>query len=291
MSDARKFPNFVVGAAGTQRAVWSCMSPAVHLTLIDTRACDRHEEVFHRLPVRIGRHNLNDCLVDTSEASRFHAQLRLAPDGAGLELIDLGSRNGTIVDGRRLRVDEPTPLRLGPEAFRIGPIRFDVRTAPSIEFVRPSIAPPRADLDAPRAALLVLRRLAELYVPNTPRLKTADDVLAFGTRLRDALDALATHYALLPRPKQAVAPLKVVQAILDAKLAGHALYEIDADLADAHLREQRLLQGFEQGLRFFLAQAGVGVEEFLGSHGELFGALSEMRERLAEDPTPAEQVA
>jgi ABC transport system ATP-binding/permease protein len=51
--------------------------------------------------VRIGRALDNDIVVDDLLASRHHAELRTAHDGA-YELVDLGSHNGTYVDGRRV---------------------------------------------------------------------------------------------------------------------------------------------------------------------------------------------
>ncbi|HEX4789881.1 MAG TPA: FHA domain-containing protein [Actinospica sp.] len=51
--------------------------------------------------VRIGRALDNDIVVDDLLVSRHHAQLRTAHDGS-FELIDLGSHNGTYVDGRRV---------------------------------------------------------------------------------------------------------------------------------------------------------------------------------------------
>lgn len=51
--------------------------------------------------VRIGRALDNDIVVDDLLVSRHHAELRTAHDGS-YELIDLGSHNGTYVDGRRV---------------------------------------------------------------------------------------------------------------------------------------------------------------------------------------------
>ncbi|MBK7402442.1 MAG: FHA domain-containing protein [Myxococcales bacterium] len=267
------------------------MSLAVQIAIHDPRSRSRHEETFQRFPVRIGRHDLNDCLVDASDASRFHARLQVAADGVGLELVDVGSRNGTFVGDERLRVDEPRRLVSGPDAFRIGRLRFGVRTGPSIQHVRPSLVP-NTDLDPFRAALLVLRRLSDLYVPSSARLKTAEDVLAFGGRLRDALDALGTHYALSPRPARSPSPLHVLQGLLDARQCAARLYDVDSDLADAHLREQRLVRGFEEGLGLLLGHAGVSVDDYLRAHGDSFGAeLMQLRERLDEDETPEEAVA
>jgi len=51
--------------------------------------------------LRIGRALDNDIVVDDLLASRHHAELRTAHDGS-FELVDLGSHNGTYVDGRRV---------------------------------------------------------------------------------------------------------------------------------------------------------------------------------------------
>ena len=65
----------------------------------------------------IGREETSDLvLADDPEASRQHAYLRALPDGR-CEIGDLGSRNGTFVNGERLV--EPRALS-GGEEVRIG---------------------------------------------------------------------------------------------------------------------------------------------------------------------------
>src|SRR5206468_10130816 len=46
---------------------------------------------------------------------------RLDRVGDGWSLTDIGSANGTFLDGRRLRVGEPRPLPLG-QAFRVADV-------------------------------------------------------------------------------------------------------------------------------------------------------------------------
>ena len=48
---------------------------------------------------RFGRDSDNDLQLHDSEVSRFHAELQ--PDGDGLKVVDLGSSNGTFVNGER----------------------------------------------------------------------------------------------------------------------------------------------------------------------------------------------
>ncbi|MFD6432016.1 FHA domain-containing protein [Streptomyces venezuelae] len=49
-----------------------------------------------------------DIVLDVHDVSRRHAELRRGPDGVWI--VDLGSRNGTTVNGRR--VPAPTPVLL-----------------------------------------------------------------------------------------------------------------------------------------------------------------------------------
>jgi len=65
--------------------------------------------------VTLGRQG-TDVVIGDDEMSRRHAALR-PRDGGGLEVEDLGSTNGTYVDGERISV--PTPLRDG-SVVRVG---------------------------------------------------------------------------------------------------------------------------------------------------------------------------
>ncbi len=60
------------------------------------------EQVVPRAPdMKIGRALANDLVLDSGRVSRFHAVLTL--DGAIVSITDLGSRNGTYVNGARVR--------------------------------------------------------------------------------------------------------------------------------------------------------------------------------------------
>lgn len=75
-------------------------------------------------PIVFGREE--DCdvtLDDDEEVSRRHAELRSGATGEA-EIRDLGSRNGTWVDGSR--ISGPTPLR-GGERVKIGQTTFEAR--------------------------------------------------------------------------------------------------------------------------------------------------------------------
>ncbi len=72
--------------------------------------------VLGELPVRIGRIEGNDLVLASPEVSRAHCSLALR-DGRAV-VTDLGSTNGTIVDGERIA--QPTELGAGTR-FRVGP--------------------------------------------------------------------------------------------------------------------------------------------------------------------------
>jgi pSer/pThr/pTyr-binding forkhead associated (FHA) protein len=58
--------------------------------------------------VTIGRDTGNDIVLESISVSRCHALL--LRDADGLLLLDLESRNGTLVNGRAARPDEPVRL-------------------------------------------------------------------------------------------------------------------------------------------------------------------------------------
>ena len=67
--------------------------------------------------VVIGRSSAAQVVVDDAQVSRRHAECKLQ---AGQWFIhDLGSANGTFVNGRRLGADEMLPLRPG-DRLRLG---------------------------------------------------------------------------------------------------------------------------------------------------------------------------
>ncbi|WP_221356156.1 ABC transporter ATP-binding protein/permease [Streptomyces beigongshangae] len=69
--------------------------------------------------VRIGRGVDNDLVVDDLSVSRRHAELRALPDGT-YEIADLGSHNGTYLNGRpvtRARIDGGDIVGIGHSAF------------------------------------------------------------------------------------------------------------------------------------------------------------------------------
>ncbi len=82
----------------------------------------RQPASVHPLPsrsVRIGRGADNDMVIDDLVVSRQHAELRAHPDGT-YEIVDLGSHNGTFLNGRPVDRALVTPgdiVGIGHSAF------------------------------------------------------------------------------------------------------------------------------------------------------------------------------
>jgi len=64
----------------------------------------------------VGRDITNDITINDPEVSRYH--LRLQKDGITYHAEDLGSTNGTVLDGKRLK-GESRPLNPG-DALMLG---------------------------------------------------------------------------------------------------------------------------------------------------------------------------
>jgi EAL domain-containing protein (putative c-di-GMP-specific phosphodiesterase class I) len=91
------------------------------------RAADGQRILVPRAPFRIGRHGDNDLTLLLPELSSFHAELRLTD--AAWQVVDMGSTNGTFVNGRQ--VSRPTALGTG-DTLHLGSVPFDVSFASTL---------------------------------------------------------------------------------------------------------------------------------------------------------------
>jgi predicted component of type VI protein secretion system len=140
-----------------------------------------------------------DLLIDDSEVSRRHAALR--PAGDGLELEDLGSLNGTWVNGTRIQ----GPVRLEPgDRVQLGDTSFEVpegRAQSTVASPRPGARPAE-----PEGARLAEREAAPPAPFSPPTQRTArrpavatrrltPTLLSFGVVIATAI-ALVLYFAM-----------------------------------------------------------------------------------------------
>lgn len=88
----------------------------------------RHRQRVDSLPIRIGRGYDNDVILDDRHVSANHVIVERSETG-GLEVHDLGSRNGVVYQRKRrgsLPVDGNTVFRLGHTNLRIRSADFSV---------------------------------------------------------------------------------------------------------------------------------------------------------------------
>ena len=86
--------------------------------LKDGQAAPHELEAY---PVQLGRHPDCTMQLDSNMVSRFHAQLINQDDQVMLE--DLGSGNGSFLNGKQLAANTPTALKNG-DRIKLGPIKF-----------------------------------------------------------------------------------------------------------------------------------------------------------------------
>ncbi len=78
--------------------------------------------------ITIGRTANNDIVLDDASVSRFHAWLEFRDQGQECILVDAGSRNGSLVAGRKLAPKAPITLTNG-NVLRIGALQLTYYTA------------------------------------------------------------------------------------------------------------------------------------------------------------------
>jgi type VI secretion system protein ImpI len=72
----------------------------LEVQITDPKAGTNRKMRFSHSPVRIGRNQLNDLSLDTPFVSEWHGTLRF--DNRSVAYFDLGSTNGSMLDGKRL---------------------------------------------------------------------------------------------------------------------------------------------------------------------------------------------
>ncbi len=83
----------------------------ISINVKDSRTQREQDHAFQQFPIRIGRNALNDLVIDDSFVSQWHGVIR--SEGRRLTFMDLGSTNGSSLDGRRLPKDVAVSLPAG----------------------------------------------------------------------------------------------------------------------------------------------------------------------------------
>ena len=78
--------------------------------------------------VTIGRTNNNDIVLDDTSVSRFHAWLQQDEGNGQWQLFDAGSRNGTMVGGKKLPAKAAVVLTVGVKV-KIGAVELTFYSA------------------------------------------------------------------------------------------------------------------------------------------------------------------
>ena len=80
----------------------------LEISVKDPTSTSERKLTFSKSPVRIGRNQLNDIPLDDPFVSEWHGLIHFG--GESVDYYDLGSTNGTILDGKRLTKNVPAPL-------------------------------------------------------------------------------------------------------------------------------------------------------------------------------------
>lgn len=90
--------------------------------------------------VTVGRTSNNDVVLDDGSVSRFHAWFQKDAEVPGWAVADAGSKNGTRVNGERIKTRKLVPLR-ADAVIRFGQVEVRFLPPPAfLEFLRARVA-------------------------------------------------------------------------------------------------------------------------------------------------------
>jgi DNA-binding NtrC family response regulator len=163
--------------------------------------------------VRVGSHPTNELVLDDGHVSRFHC--RLEATASGWRLCDVGSRNGTWIEGLRVR-DAIVPL---PCTIHVGSSAVCVRELGSIGTAD---LPDGASFGALYGVSRPMRRLFALL----ERVAKSDATVLIEGESGTGKEVIATE--IVQRGARADGPLVIVDcgavapSLVEAELFGHA---------------------------------------------------------------------
>jgi len=133
----------------------------------DTESRTAAEHAFVRSPVRIGRSSRNDLCLPQRFVSAWHGRIDF--DADGVRYTDLGSTNGTLLNGFPVESRSVVPLEPGAEVA-IGFLRFTVgERAPSTCGGATASRATPSPLVAPGGITAMMKKLAAVPTDNFER--------------------------------------------------------------------------------------------------------------------------
>lgn len=180
--------------------------------------------------VRIGRDSNNDLQVHDSEVSRFHAELQ--PEGDGFKVVDLGSSNGTFLNGERIT---SAALSSG-DRVQLGKTHIVIKeqgTADASDFSGVVHFDDNTDVESQILESVVPQFSGGILPVNVPLAAAGED----GQSKSDA-DSLRSHLQLMYQTTVAVSQTLNIDELLERVLT--LVFEwVDADRACVLLLDQQ----------------------------------------------------
>lgn len=141
--------------------------PPGHELIIETPGHPRSIVQLSQAVITLGRQADNEIVLPAEGVSRHHA--RLQATALGWEVVDLGGINGTYLNDRRLRPDDPTPILPGSH-LRVGPYELTLQ-GPEVALHEPDPAEARTVMGGTAEQITVpplVAAAATVAVPQEP---------------------------------------------------------------------------------------------------------------------------
>jgi predicted component of type VI protein secretion system len=272
---------------------------AIQVQLKHVRTGEQKTLWFEQSPIRIGRNQLNNVAINDHHVSEWHGIIRF--DGTGVYYFDLGSTNGTLLEGNRLPKNTVTPLTASSQLV-VWPFQISVvaqGVAPSTGSVHqtmvwggphkgseaPAVAEPAVAKSEPSSATWQINREQEASRPNqvaashppTQGERAAADqksVMRLFETFSEAFIGLKKGYEEFGaevgvRPLSGGTPLhrarssrEVIDYLLNPSTDVEArVRDLRAVFADMGIHHIALMEGLNQGIRALLESLDPSVQE------------------------------
>jgi predicted component of type VI protein secretion system len=236
------------------------------IRILEGRDEKAHMVAFENAPIRVGRNQLNEVVLNEAFVSYWHGILQF--EGERATYMDLGSTNGTTVNGRKAPGHTPIPL-LGTmqDVIEIGPIKLSVSTGPVPPQLLLSSRMSSLDSGSGGGFTSTLFRMAASPAAATPRggkqkalLKT--QVLADATETATVDQAVLDAFIARVRPAYDASRRASADLAQKTVAALDGLDEVDRDAAARYAFEKLVVLSSEPELLAALRAAKID----LGGH-------------------------